>query len=97
MSVGQRVNLDALVLEKHTAYKREEGKYYGKKTLYVHRYVLRSRDGDRFVYSGVCLHIVVGHRYNVRATVKRFEPAYGCIRLSRVTVIGEWEDERYLL
>jgi hypothetical protein len=97
LSLGQRVNLDALALVKHTAYKKEEGKIYGKKTLYTHRYAFRSRDGDNFVYSGICLHLVIGHTYNIRATVKRFEPQYDCIRLSRVAVVGGWEEERYLL
>ncbi len=97
LSLGQRVNLDALVLEKHTAYKSERN-INGKRTeIFVHRYLFRSRDGDGFVYSGIPLRIVIGHRYNVRATVKRFEPQFDCVRLSRVSVVGEWEEERYLL
>lgn len=98
LSVGQRVNLDALTLVKHTTYERKEGTYYGKKNRIAHRYLFRGiNDRNNYVYSGRALGVCISRTYNIRATVKRFEPEYDCIRLSRVTVVGEGDIERLLL
>jgi hypothetical protein len=78
----ERVNLGALRVVRHSTY---EAKTWDKEHVgTVHRYVFGSPTGDTFVYSGVWLNVAVGDYVSIRATVKRVEERYNCVRLARV-------------
>jgi hypothetical protein len=60
------------------------------------RHVFETADKERLVYTGdKIVAAEEGRMYNVKATVKRFEPAYGTIRISRpiITRVDERQGE----
>jgi hypothetical protein len=91
-TVGQRLLLPPLTLERRSYYERELRRT--ERDLVVWRYQFRTDCGKLVVYSGVWLHRVeLGDRIQIRATIKRHEPRYKCTRIAR-PVIVPWDTEQ---
>jgi hypothetical protein len=88
--VGKRVNLEALICVRYSWYERKG--WDRERLVTIHRYCLEVSDtvdvSTRFVYSGKCLFIREGECVNLRATIKRIEAQYKCVRLRNVVVVS---------
>ena len=81
---GARVNLSALLCQRISWYENDWGD-----TIY--RYQFEGNDGTTFVYSGKNIG-VKGHNYiNARATIKKVDSEWGCVRIARVRVMERLE------
>jgi len=83
MKEGERIELHQVICTRYSTHERiihnEENRTY-------HRYLMRDSHNQLYVYSGVSLGVAMGDTFNIKATVKRFETKYRCIRLARVIV-----------
>lgn len=80
--VSDRLNLGALECTGVSHYMRKAWHKENMESCY--RYTFRDSNGQAFVYSGKYLGCKYGEYYNVRATIKRLEPQFNCVRLMRV-------------
>lgn len=83
---GDRVNLGAMKCVRVSHYDAPTWDREGTATKW--RYVFIAPTGERFVYTGLWLGKLAGMYVDMRATIKRLEPMYNCIRLARVKVIS---------
>ena len=94
--VGERVNLGALQCTRISSY--QSTTWDRETVITTYRYVLISPTRICFVYSGKFLGVHIGDYLDIRATIKRIETKYNCIRLMRVEVKEKYsEPERKLL
>lgn len=84
---GERLTLGALLVERVTTYERPAWHKEGFDTCY--RYALKAPTGELFVYSGRYLPCVkVGEYVDLKATIKRVEPEWNCVRIMRVKILA---------
>lgn len=94
---GRRISL-ILTLDRVSNYEVEPKWYKGHEIPghVVWRYQFHDESGQRFVYSGKYIFGIIadkpGVQYSFRATVKRHEPNFSQIRLSRMSLQKEVEN-----
>lgn len=79
MPEGTRFDAFGCTLISRTSY---EGKLFNE-TILKYRHVFETPAGQKLVYTGDKVIGVTGRRYDVRATIKRQEPAFFCTRIAR--------------